>query len=281
MVASLARYRIHFNSEKNLGRNPKCNCYLGCGLSTVYHGTVDASLGEAATTQTGRLHNKAERTARLKRGWKAFKTQPDANGIPDTGDYIRIHRAMMPGYPDPEQLVTRDFGDVVDLSRAGFGISIAVRLSALAHDAPAQRYTRADHQQYLQRIIKGKDQFNDVCPMHGHSNVYDGHAVPFKDIRIASKAIENGTIYGWIYPRGEWTQGALEAAKVQDRLRAVRVDRNEAEAKVVKLSTKLGVARAHIADLESADPVNCEPTVRDAINDEMDALEVYASTRRQ
>ncbi len=281
MVATLARYKIHFNSEKNLGRNPSCNCYLGCGLSTIYHGAVDASLGEAATTKTGRLHNKAERTAYLKRGWKAFKRVPDSNGIPDTGDYIRIHRAMFPGYPDPEQLLTRDFSDVVDLVDSGHGVSIALRLRVLPQDAPAARYTRADHQQYLQKRIGNKDWFMDVCPMHSHSNTYGGHAVPFSDIRRTSKAIEDGLVLGWVYPRGEWTQGALEAAKMQDRIRTLREDRNEAEALAEKRRLRLMVTRARIAELEGQAPIDCTAPVTEAINEEMDSLEVYATGRKR
>ncbi len=281
MTVTLARYKIHFASEKLLGRHPSCNCYLGCGVSTAWHGAMDASLGETGMTQTGKLKDKGERTNVLRRGWKAFKRVADSNGIPDTDDYIRIHRAMFPGYPDPERLWTRDFSDIVDLIDAGDGISIAVRLRVLPQDAPAARYTRADHQVYLQERVKGKDQFVDVDPMHGHSNTYAGHAVPFSDIRKASKAISGGTVLAWIYPRGGWTGESLARVEMKRRLRVCRIDRNEAEDDLEKAQRQLANARRRIVDLESQGPTDCDPVARDAVNDEMDALEVYASTRKR
>lgn len=102
------RYKPLLWSEKLLSVLPGQPPYLGCGVSSATHGVDLATAGEFSLLGNGRKKGKAARTNDLKRGWRAFLKVADSNGIPDTDDYIRIHRAIAKGYPDPQKLWTRD-----------------------------------------------------------------------------------------------------------------------------------------------------------------------------
>ena len=102
------KYRPNHYSEKLLGLDPSCSCYLGCRISSDAIATDIATFGEVTRTERGRTKGKAGRRATLRKGWKAFESVPDNNGIPDQGDVLRIHRAMF-DTPDPTLVATEDF----------------------------------------------------------------------------------------------------------------------------------------------------------------------------
>lgn len=245
MIDPLKYEPLHW-SETLLSVLPGQPPFLGCGVSTAAEGIVMASAGQYGFMPDGRLKGKAARTNDLKRGWKAFKAKPDSNGIPDTDDYIRIHRAMAPkGMPDPEKLWTRRRADIEEALDGDMFISIAVRLSAVRGTAAA-RYTTADHQMGIwKRSPKGKTKRID--PMHPYSyDKYHGDWIDLDDVIKAAKAINDGTMLCWLYPIGGWTQ---EAA-LQRTVRRVRAQRNEANATIAARDVEIAALRLDLAQCE-------------------------------
>ncbi len=204
--------------------------FKGCGISADTTGTTLATDNEAALNGAGRFKSKAQRTEDLRTGWRAFTRVADSNGIPDTGDMIRIHRAMFPNLPDPDQLHTRDWSEVVDRLDAGFAVSIALRLSVLPASSPLRRYTSADHQ-FTMYGRKG-DRTQRPDPMHVHSDSYVGEWVPLAHVREAAKAIEGGLVLTWLYPIGGWTQAKLRTAQLRDQLGEARTRLATLEARI-------------------------------------------------
>jgi hypothetical protein len=228
-----------------------------CGGSTDCHGTGMATLLESDTAPDGRLIDRATRVARLKRGWRGFTKVADTNGIPDTGDLLRIHAAMYPNLPAPDQFNTRDFDDVVDRVDAGFAVSIALRLSALGSSNDID-FTTADHQ----TLFWGRkgDEVWTQGPMRPHSDRYDGHRAPLRQFRIAAKAIESGLVLTWLYPIGGWTAAALQTEALRDRLRDERDKVESLTTQVDNKEAKVVELRARVAELEAAG-TDCGPIV--------------------
>lgn len=200
-------YDCLFASERllaGIGGQPP---YKGCGISSDWHLTAMASAGESATNAHGHTKSKAERKEDLAHGWRAFKALPDSNGIPDTGDMLRIHHAMFPRYPNPTQFESRDFSGVIDLLDGGHAFSIALRLSVLGATNTVDQ-TTADHQVTMFRR-KG-DVVTVMGPMHLQRDSYHGHEAKISEIRQAALAISKGTVLGWYAGIGDWTQKALE-----------------------------------------------------------------------
>lgn len=248
-MTSAQLYIPAFASEKLL--TPP---YKGCGISADWTGTALATLGESTLQPNGRVKNKGQRKADLQRGWNAFTRVADSNGIPDTDDAIRIHSGMFPKLPNPDQLWTRNWDDVIDQLDDDMAISIALRLSALPSDSPLRRYTSADHQITMWKR-KG-DTVKRPDPMHNHSNTYGGERVPLKDIRIAAKAIEKGLILTWLFPIGEWTAEALMRAK-KNRIMKLREDAAKDTQKRL---------RARIKELEESPGTDCSVLIAKAVD---------------
>lgn len=255
MAVKLDAYLSPYNSEQNLGKTGNPPSYRGCGISTDWHATAFATLGESSVTGDGSPKRKREMARDLKRGWAAFKAQPDFNGIPDTGDLIRIHDGMFPGLPDPSQFWTTEWDDVMDIWKGrDHAISIAVRLSVLPQDQMVDPYTRADHQVLL--VPDGKDGRTRIYgPMKPHSLSYRGHFGPLKEVRQAAKAIEDGQILTWLYPIGQWTRERLTAKRLN------KVHDAEMEAKNARIKR----LRAELEACEIAE--DCDPVVKAAIDE--------------
>ena len=261
-------YAPNFASERLLPGPP----FRGCGLSADWVATDLATLGESSRRPDGQLKGTPWRRGDLQRGWKAFKKVPDSNGIPDTGDAIRIHRAMFPDLPDMEQLSTRDWRDVVSALDDKMAVSIAVRLSALPAASSMRQYTSADHQVVLYGRKRGTT--TRVDPMHQQSNRYSGDTVDLGDVRAAAEAIENGLILAWVYPIEGWTAEELLWDRLQRRIRNIKDRAAETEQAL----------EARIRALEQAQPVNCKPLVDNAraatTEKEMVELIAWADGRR-
>ena len=243
-------YLAPYNSEINLGKTGVPPSYRGCGISTDWHGTAFATLGETTVDRTGKRKDRRALTRDLKRGWKAFRAEPDSNGIPDTGDLVRIHAAMFPKTPDPIQFWTRDWSEVMDQFEDHV-ISIAVRLSALPQDQRVDPYTRADHQVLLAR--RDGDRARVYGPMRPHSMSYRGHMAPLSEVRESAKAIEDGLILTWLYPIGGWTKQRLTARKLRTRYEKMIESRDE----------DIRRLEAALLACEGADPEGCADKVRD------------------
>ncbi len=200
-------YRSPLNTERNLSRPP----WLGCGVSSDWHGTAIATFGESTRLATGRPKGKAAMTRDLKRGWRAFKSKPDDNGIPDQGDLTRIHRGMFSGLADPTLFNTRDWDGVLKRLDLNYAVSIALRLTVLPTWSTLRKYTSADHQVviYGKRTRNGVTKLYIIDPMRAHSKAYSGVWVPASHVRKAAKAIENGLIITSLYPAGGWTREAI------------------------------------------------------------------------
>lgn len=273
-----ARYKIPLNSEWNLPQRP----LIGCGISTIWHAAARASLGESTLDGTGRLKNKAQRTRDLKRGYRGFKRVADSNGIPDTDDYLRIGRAMFPLLPEPDRLWTRSEDILADHLKAGGGLSIAVRLSIFGATNPID-FTRADHQVYIWGLSGGK--VNVMGPMRKHSNTYHGHQAPFSAVIRAARAINDGTMLCWAYPKaGEWTAAALTEDRLRSKVRELRGDRNEAEAKLDRKIDNIKLLKARIAELEAEQPPDtedCAPRLLTARLSELERTAAYLRERME
>lgn len=213
------RYACLFASERllaGIGGQPP---FKGCGISSDWHLTAMASLGESTLNADGSIKSVADRKEDLARGWHAFKAQPDSNGIPDSGDLIRIHHAMFPRYPNPAQFESRNFSEVIDLLDAGQAFSIALRLSVLGPTNTVDQ-TTADHQITM---FRRKGDFVTVMgPMHLQRNGYHGHDAKVLEIRKAALAIENGLVIGWHAPIGAWTAASLETDDLSRQLSATQ-----------------------------------------------------------
>jgi hypothetical protein len=242
MTATADSYACRFASERllaGIGGQPP---FKGCGISTDWHGTDMATLGESSMMSSGRIKPAAARKDDLARGWRAFRAAPDTNGIPDTSDLVRIHRGMFKGLPDPDAFHTRDFDDVVSRLDGGDAVSIALRLSALGASNTVDE-TTADHQVLMFR--RRGDRVTVMGPMRAQRESYHGHLAKLSEIRTASKAIEGGLVLTWLYPIGGWTQAALQTEALRDRLR----DERE---KVVSMSSKVEGQTERIERLQAA-----------------------------
>ncbi len=222
--------RPMFDSERLLegfdGQPP----FKACGISAGVTGTNLATTNEASIIR-GWPMGKALRTARLKTGWRAFEKVHDSNGIPDTDDAIRIHRAMFPTLPDPIQVQTRDRKLVRHHLDEGNALSMAFRLSALPARSGWRQYTSADHQMTMWDLVNAKVTRQD--PMHPHSDKYRGERLSLDEGLDAAEAIENGLILYWLYPIGRWTQARLRTLELQE-------DNQNLAAKVATLKIALG-----------------------------------------
>lgn len=278
MAASPAGVRPWHYSETLLKGFANQPPYRGCGLSTDCHGTGMATLLESATRPDGRLVGKAARTATLKRGWRAFLKVADSNGIPDTDDYIRIHRAQFPGTPDPVQFKTRDFDQVVAKLRAGYALSIALRMRALGSPNSVD-FTTADHQV----LIWGTPKDGEVwCmgPMRPHSDEYAGHRAKLAEVRKAAVAFQvdiaatGGQVLTWLYPIGGWTQAALKTQKLRADLRALSSRNTKLEARLVNKDATIADLRAQLEAGSDPDCSNARAAAREqALVQAVDAVD--------
>jgi hypothetical protein len=227
----------YFASEKLLAGFDGQPPFKGCGISADWAATALATDNESAFVK-GRPKGKAHRTADLKRGWRAFEKVRDTNGIPDTDDAVRIHRAMFPDLPDPAQFRTRDFAEVIDRLDRGFAVSIALRLSALPASSPLRRFTSADHQATL--YGRRGEQTRLIDPMHDHSDKYIGEMVPLSHVKTAARAIESGLILTWLFPIGGWTAAAAARKDLRDARAAITslTDRVEDRNRTVRALTE-------------------------------------------
>lgn len=233
------KYRPNHYSELLLGRDPSCDCYLGCRIGTDAIATDIATYGESTRNEQGRTIGKVGRQKLLRTGWQAFESVPDNNGIPDQGDVTRIHRAMFPNLPSPTLVTTEDFGGLWD-HHGEYAISWALRLSAVPASSVLRKYVGGvDHQMVTYRDEKARTRV--MCPMKPHSLTYRGHVDEDlrKEIRTAAKAIEDGLIIAELYPVGAWTQAARvrkrkndEIADLQEKIgqKNDRIDELEREA---------------------------------------------------
>lgn len=271
MAVNSELYLAPYNSEINLGKTGSPPSYKGCGISTDWHGTAFATLGESTVDPTGKRKGKDKMARDLKRGWRAFKAEPDFNGIPDTGDLIRIHDGMFPGLPDPIKFWTRDWSEVMDQLETHV-VSIAVRLSALPLDQKVDPYTRADHQVLMAK--RHADKARTYGPMRPHSMSYRGHMAPLSEIRQAARAIENGLILTWLYPIGGWTQERLTARRLNTRHDKVVERKDE---RITELTRALELC-------EATEPEECVETVREAVKQErgrtIDSFAAHGETIR-
>ena len=261
MAATVNAFRPNLYSEWLLPQRP----LIGCGISTICHANDMGSLGEFTVMPNGQLKGTRQRLKDLMTGYRAFKRVPDSNGIPDTDDYLRIHQAIS-DYPLPERMWTRSWDDVMDQLKArDVAVSIAVRLSVLGSRNTIDQ-TTADHQVLLWGI-EPNGQTNAMGPMRAVSRTrgYHGHKALLSEVRKAARAIEGGLILTWLSPIGEWTEKALALEKQQDRIAALRKERNEAEATADVRRTRLVALRAEIVTLrENAPPGDCAPLVANA-----------------
>jgi hypothetical protein len=263
MSATVDAYRPPLASEWVLGKKPRPNnppSLLGCGVSSAWHQSAIASLGETTIRPDGKAKGLAIIKAELERGWKAFKRLPDENGIPDTNDYVRIQRAMH-DVPKVEQLVTRDWDLVMDHAKADEVISIAVRLSIFGTRNSID-LTDADHQVVIWGPAGAA--FWVMGPMRKHSRTYRGHRAPISDLRKAAKAINGGQVLAWTVPIGAWTQGALLEQKLHARIGNLRDDRNEAEAALKPALAAVARLKRRIEELEGGTPGDCTELVANA-----------------
>jgi len=262
MTATAGRYRPNDYSERLLAVLPSQPPYLGCGISTILHGIDMSTLGEFSTTPAGRLKNKRQRTADMVRGWRTFKRVPDSNGIPDTDDYERIHRAVAPSLPLPDKLWTRNRSDVIDQLKAGMAVSIAVRLRIFGATNPID-FTTADHQVLIWGTpVDGE--VNVMGPMRPYSTTYHGHRAPLHLVFRAAEAINGGLILTWLTPIGGWTQASLGADKLADRIATLRSDRNAAERIADNRQARLVALRAELAVIKETQPSDCDPLIDNA-----------------
>ena len=239
--------------------------FLGCGVSTYWDCAALATDNESAMTR-GRPKGKAQRTADLKRGMRAFARVADSNNIPDRDDAARIMKAMFPDLPLPGSVNTRNEAQVREMLDDGFAISIALRLTALPASSPLREYTSADHQV----TIHGRkgDRVRRIDPMHDYSLArYIGEMVPLDQVWKAAKAIGGGAILGWAYPIGGWTREKLAEP---DLRRALKVSRDETD-KALKdkrdLKDEVAALERQIIELEAdgGDP----DAARDALLDSL------------
>jgi len=242
------RYAPNFASEKLLPGPP----YKGCGVASDWIATDIATFGESSRQASGRIKLKTARTRDLKRGWAAFKARPDSNGIPDTDDLERIHAGMFPDLPQPVQLKTRDFREVIEALDDGYAISIALMLSALPASSSLRAFTSADHQVVI--VGRNNAKTTRLDPMHGHSLTYTGDPVLLADVETAAKAIEHGLILGWLYPRGGWTAESLLRKRKNRQIQLIETAAGATESRL----------RRRIRELEATTPPDCEAEIANA-----------------
>lgn len=280
MAATIDAYRPNLYSEWLLPQRP----LIGCGISTICHADDLATLGEFTTRPDGRDKGPGQRKQDLMRGYRGFTRVADSNGIPDTDDYIRIHKAIS-DLPLPKQLWTRNWDDVMDHLKAGdVGVSIAVRLSVLGSRNTID-HTRADHQVLIWGIEKD-GQTNTMGPMRAVSRTrtYHGHKSKLSEVRKAARAIEGGLILTWLTPIGGWTAEQLSLAKQQRTIATLRKARDAAQRTADNRRERIVALRQAIAELKDANPLDCDDPIDNAraatVEREMVALIAYANDRR-
>jgi hypothetical protein len=276
VTAQPGRYVPLFASEMLLrgfdGQPP----FLGCGLATDIMCTAWATLGESQIRPTGRPFGSGDFTNQLKVGWRAFERVRDKNGIPDRDDVPRIHRAMFPGLPLPEPLVSNDFDEVVEVMRAGYVVSMAGRLSAVGQ--PLSKYTNADHQFPMAELRDGKVTVQD--PMHPPQLGWGGHRVPLGQIKTAAAALPDATrVLAWKYPVGGWTQAALATEGLRDRLRDARQEAATLALQVQNKEARIVTLRAEL-DACQAGQVDCSDKVASALERERIIIRDLVDDRR-
>jgi hypothetical protein len=233
--------------------------WIGCGIASDIVVTAHGTLGESQTRPNGRPYDKGDLTNQLQRGQRAFNARPDSNGIPDRDDAQRIHRAMFPGLPDLIPLLSRDFDEVVEVLRGDdYAVSLAMYLPAMPAGLAITQYTRAPHQSPFVGIENGKSRSQD--PMHAPQLSWAGRMVPLTQMQKAAKAFPDspGLVMAWKVPIGGWTQGALAAEAVRDRLREARDD---LELSAAQLANKAETIADLKRQLEQAGNVDCSDAV--------------------
>jgi hypothetical protein len=213
--------RPFFYSERLLDGPP----FKGCRVATLANGYALATSNESVLLPTARYKSRAGRTADLRRGWRAFESKFDSNGIPDRDDIPRICEAMFPELSKPE-LASGQFS-FADALSAGLAISVALKLSVLPASSELRAYTSADHQVLLYGLSQDGRQTRRLDPMHGHSDAYLGEWVPLEDVRQAARP------FGFLvelFPIGGWTQAKLATARLENVRDRLRKERNALEA---------------------------------------------------
>lgn len=267
MTATIENYACRFASERLLAGVGGQPPFLGCGISTDWHGTDMATLGGSSTRANGSIKPTAARRDDLIEGWRAFKAQPDSNGIPDTSDLIRIHRGMFRDLPDPERFFTREWDAVIARLDRDDAVSIALKLSVLGATNTIDE-TTADHQVLMFR--RRGDSVTVMGPMRRQRESYHGHRAKLSEIRKAALAIEGGLILCWLYPIGGWTQAALQTEGLRDRVRELRRDNEGLGTVNAGLRERIAERNAESVRLENrirqleAGQVDCQPLIENA-----------------
>ena len=243
--------RPYFASERLLGVLPGQPPYLGCRVSSIWHGYALATDNESAYKANARPKNKAAITADLLRGWKAFATQKpaDNNGIPDQGDVDIIARAMFPALPLPDTFNTRDWADVIAKLGSGKAVSIALRLRAVPASSRLRRWTSADHQTVIWAPNKGTVMSLD--PMHPPSATWAGWRVPLAEVEQAAAAIDGGLFITSLFPLGKWTAANLKTRDLRARIAQTDVALTAMTEHRDRIRTQRNLAQQALEDCEA------------------------------
>lgn len=195
--------------------------YMGCGISSDWHGTMLATLNEAGQNKWARQKGQAARRADLKRGWAAFRAGFDENGWVDRDDIPRIHAAMFPTLPQPRAVAVppAQFWAWLD---GEYALSVAIQPGAVSASDAIRRYVGAVPHQvlaYQRRTRDGTDEVRIVDPMHAPSDVYAGHWVRWDSLRKCGMNVlgADGLMLAFRFPVGGWTQARLTAARINEK----------------------------------------------------------------
>jgi hypothetical protein len=240
-----------------------------CGIASIANACALATHNESALTAQGWTKGKAGRRADLLRGWKAFKSEPDNNGIPDQADVERMLKAMYAWLPMPRN--TRASMSQVWDWLDGHAVSIALDLSAVPAVDALRRYTNPVAHQvviYDRQTVNGRRVVRCIDPMHPHSNIYRGHRVNWDSVKRAALSIGNGRAFVQVYPINGWTDCDASVEQKNQRIAYLVERRDEYKRLVIERDHEIAQLGLQLAECrDDGDPEAAREQLLDALHE--------------